>query len=253
MEVMEQRRNEIVAFVNEQGQVSFSQLKEKFPTVSEMTLRTDLKILDQNQQLVRIHGGAKSLVEVVGTEDFLKLRFVRNTEDKKIIAHKAKQLIKGNQTIFLDSGSTTTMLATEFEDKPNVIMTSGLTCAMELAKLKESRVVMLGGNMNCRSMSVNGYNAIRAIEKVNFDIAFMGVTRFDYETGFTCETLEDAEIKRLAVEKSNKVVVLMDSSKIGKRGTYTMCNLDQVDVVVCDDKIPENFIEECKARGILVY
>ena len=56
MEVMEQRRNEIVAFVNEQGQVSFSQLKEKFPTVSEMTLRTDLKILDQNQQLVRIHG-----------------------------------------------------------------------------------------------------------------------------------------------------------------------------------------------------
>ena len=86
------------------------------------------------------------------------------------------------------------MLATEFEDKPNVIMTSGLTCAMELAKLKESRVVMLGGNMNCRSMSVNGYNAIRAIEKVNFDIAFMGVTRFDYETGFTCETLEDAEI-----------------------------------------------------------
>ena len=70
MEVMEQRRNEIVAFVNEQGQVSFSQLKEKFPTVSEMTLRTDLKILDQNQQLVRIHGGAKSLVEVVGTEDF---------------------------------------------------------------------------------------------------------------------------------------------------------------------------------------
>ena len=233
MEVMEQRRNEIVAFVNEQGQVSFSQLKEKFPTVSEMTLRTDLKILDQNQQLVRIHGGAKSLVEVVGTEDFLKLRFVRNTEDKKIIAHKAKQLIKGNQTIFLDSGSTTTMLATEFEDKPNVIM--------------------LGGNMNCRSMSVNGYNAIRAIEKVNFDIAFMGVTRFDYETGFTCETLEDAEIKRLAVEKSNKVVVLMDSSKIGKRGTYTMCNLDQVDVVVCDDKLPENFIEECKARGILVY
>lgn len=145
------------------------------------------------------------------------------------------------------------MLATEFEDKPNVIMTSGLTCAMELAKLKESRVVMLGGNMNCRSMSVNGYNAIRAIEKVNFDIAFMGVTRFDYETGFTCETLEDAEIKRLAVEKSNKVVVLMDSSKIGKRGTYTMCNLDQVDVVVCDDKLPENFIEECKARGILVY
>ena len=77
MEVMEQRRSEIVAFVNERESVTFAQLKERFPAVSEMTLRTDLKVLDQNRQLVRIHGGAKSIDQVVGNDDVLKKRFVR--------------------------------------------------------------------------------------------------------------------------------------------------------------------------------
>lgn len=66
MEVMEQRRSEIVAFVNEKGSITFAQLKERFPSVSEMTLRTDLKILDQSKRLVRIHGGAKSLEQITG-------------------------------------------------------------------------------------------------------------------------------------------------------------------------------------------
>ena len=75
MEVMEQRRSEIVAFVNERESVTFAQLKERFPSVSEMTLRTDLKVLDQNRQLVRIHGGAKSIDQVVGNDDVLKRRW----------------------------------------------------------------------------------------------------------------------------------------------------------------------------------
>ena len=82
MEVMEQRRSEIVAFVNERESVTFAQLKERFPSVSEMTLRTDLKVLDQNRQLVRIHGGAKSIDQVVGNDDVLKKRFVRNNRSK---------------------------------------------------------------------------------------------------------------------------------------------------------------------------
>ena len=111
MEVMEQRRSEIVAFVNERESVTFAQLKERFPSVSEMTLRTDLKVLDQNRQLVRIHGGAKSIDQVVGNDDVLKKRFVRNTEAKRVIAKKALAFVEANRTIFFDSGSTTTMLA----------------------------------------------------------------------------------------------------------------------------------------------
>ena len=111
MEVMDQRRNEIVEFVNENQTVTFTQLKEKFPSVSEMTLRSDIKYLDQAKRIVRIHGGAKSMDVVSGNDDVLKLRYGRNVNEKKEIAQKALSIEEPAMTIFVDSGSTTTMLA----------------------------------------------------------------------------------------------------------------------------------------------
>ncbi len=250
---MEQRRSKMVSFINEKGNVTFTQLKQEFPGVSEMTLRTDLKVLDQNQKIVRIHGGAKSLLEVSGNDDFYKQRYVRNTEAKKAIAQKALAFVGEDQMIFIDSGTTTTMLAQCLVDKANVYVTSGITCAMEMAKLKNAKVSLIGGNMNHNSLSVHGVEGVRFIERINFDIAFMGATNFSFKTGFTCESLEDAEIKRAAIKKANLVIFLMDASKCDKKGTYTICTLDEVNAVVSDDKLPQDFIKECKNMGINVY
>lgn len=81
-----------------------------------MTLRTDLKALDNTNQIIRIHGGAKSVQVVVGTDDFLNKRSFRNIKEKQIIAEKAINLLKPDTTIFLDSGSTATILASLFPD-----------------------------------------------------------------------------------------------------------------------------------------
>ena len=121
MEVMDQRRNEIVEFVNENQTVTFTQLKEKFPSVSEMTLRTDLKYLDQAKRIVRIHGGAKSMDVVSGNDDVLKLRYGRNVNEKKEIAQKALSFVEPAKTIFVDSGSTTTMLAHVLNNQNNIL------------------------------------------------------------------------------------------------------------------------------------
>ena len=119
MEVMDQRRNEIVEFVNENQTVTFTQLKEKFPSVSEMTLRTDLKYLDQAKRIIRIYGGAKSMDVVSGNDDVLKLRYGRNVNEKKEIAQKALSFVEPAKTIFVDSGSTTTMLAHVLNNQNN--------------------------------------------------------------------------------------------------------------------------------------
>lgn len=108
---MEQRRNQIVELVNRKGSISFAQLKEAFPSVSEMTLRTDLKALDEARRVVRVHGGVKSVEQVVGTDDLLSRRAARNAEAKQIIAEKAAALLRPNTTLFLDSGSTATAVA----------------------------------------------------------------------------------------------------------------------------------------------
>ena len=88
---MEQRRNAIVELVNREGSLSFVQLKEAFPSVSEMTLRTDLKALDQARRVVRVHGGVKSVEVVVGTDDQFGRRTARNASEKQIIAERRRR------------------------------------------------------------------------------------------------------------------------------------------------------------------
>ena len=89
MDSMEIRRNAIIELINTHGTVKFSQIKKAFPNVSDMTLRTDLKALDDANQIIRIHGGAKSVQVVVGTDDFLNKRSFRNRKEKQMITEKS--------------------------------------------------------------------------------------------------------------------------------------------------------------------
>ncbi len=253
MDSVESRRNAITALINEKGEITFAQLKEAFPQVSDMTLRTDLKNLDENKRIVRIHGGARSVDVVVGTDDYLGKRSVRNVEAKKAIALKAKKMINPGTAVFLDSGSTTTMLAAELEDQPNLIVTSGVSCAVELAKLEKPQVVIPGGNLNRYSMSICGMQGIRELEKMNLDLAFVGVTSYDETTGFACNVYEEALLKQTVINKAVRVIALMDSSKVGKHSTFTFGTLAEVDAVISDGRLPASFLAACREHGVEVY
>lgn len=249
---MVQRRNEIVEFINQKGNVSFSQIKTAFPNVSEMTLRTDLKALDEANRIIRIHGGAKSVQVVIGTDDFLNRRSVRNISEKQEIAEKALTLVRPDNIIYLDSGSTTTALARIFPDQPNLIFTTGLTCATELANLEHPMVNIPGGKLNRYSMSVCGFPAIKELEGVNFDQAFIGVTCYSPETGFTCAGNDEAILKQTAMHQSGQNIILMDSSKVGIKNTFSICRLKDVDIVISDGHLPESFLEDCKRYHVEV-
>lgn len=250
---MEQRRDAIVKFVDSQGSVSFSQLKDAFPQVSEMTLRTDLKTLDQLGRIVRVHGGARSVQQVVGTDDLLGRRMARNTAAKELIARKALKLLHPNTTIYLDSGSTTTALSRIMPDEPYLIFTNGLSCATELARLTAPQVTIPGGQLNRYSMSVCGVQSVLDMGKVNFDLMFLGVTCYSPETGFTCGVDMECRLKQTVLRRSGQVAVLMDSSKLDRKSTYTICGLSDVDILVSDGNLPEDFLSECERQGITVY
>lgn len=252
MDSMDTRRKQIVELVNRQGYVRFVQIKENFPNVSEMTLRTDLKVLDQEKKIVRIHGGAKSVQLVIGTDDYLGSRSVRNLEKKEEIAKKAVRLIKPDTAVFLDSGSTTTRLAHLFPDQSNLIYTTGLSCATELAGLSRPTVLIPGGKMNRYSLSVYGTSVVKELERVNFHQTFLGVMNYEHQTGFTCGNNEEAILKRTAIGQAEQVIVLMDSSKPGAKGTYSICGLEDVDIIVSDGNLSEEFISECKKQDVLI-
>lgn len=252
MDAMEMRRNAIVELINENGTVSFSQLKEAFPNVSEMTLRTDLKILDETRRILRIHGGARSVQVVIGTDDFLNRKSVRNIPEKQKIAEKALTLLRPDTTVFLDSGSTTTMFARHFPDQSNLIYTTGLSCATELAELSKPTVMLPGGKLNRYSQSVFGYSAIRELERVNFHQAFLGVSGFCQAVGFTCGIHEEAILKQMAIRQSDQVIALMDSSKLDVKCSFDVCELEDIDIVVSDGKLPEDFLAECEKKRVTV-
>ena len=246
MDSMETRRNAIVDLINENGTVSFSQLKDAFPHVSEMTLRTDLKLLDEARRILRIHGGAKSVQVLIGTDDFLNRKSVRNIPQKQKIAEKALALLRPDTTVYVDSGSTTTMFARQFPDQSNLIYTTGLSCATELANLSQPTVMLPGGKLNRYSQSVFGFSAIKELERVNFHQAFLGITGYHTDAGFSCGIRDEAILKQTAARQSDQVIVLMDSSKLGLKCSFNICGLKDIDIVVSDGNLSEDFLEECR-------
>ena len=245
---MQERRQKIVEFVNRLGTVSFAQLKSAFPGVSGMTLRTDLKALDEERRLVRVHGGAKSVEVVVGTDDFLLRRELRAAPEKAQIAQKALSLLRPDMTIYLDSGSTTTALARLIPDERYQIFTSSLSCANELLRLTKARVFLPGGFLNRYSQSMCGIQPMQTIGKVNFDLALIGTTSYAEKTGFSCGMEEEAQLKRAVIAQAERSYVLMDAGKVGLTSAFTFAALEDIDGIVSDDALPDEVIAACRMR-----
>ena len=249
---MNQRRNAMTDLINKEGTVSFARLKSIFPNVSEMTIRSDLKALDKDNRIVRIHGGARSIGVIVGTDLAYDIRASRNTAEKRLISQKALKLLTPGLSVYLDSGSTAIMMASHFPDDYYMIFTSGINCALELTKLTKARAHLIGGELNRNNRSVNGIRSINEIEHLNFNIAFLGTSGFSFDTGFTCAVEAENELKRAVIRKAEKVIVLMDSQKVGIVNTFTFAPPGDIDVVISDANLNPETAKMFTSLGIEV-
>ena len=246
---MNQRRSQIETLVNREGTVSFARLKQAFPDVSEMTLRSDLRALDEERRIVRVYGGARSLGNLVGTDDAFDVRASRNPEEKLLIVKKALKLLRPGMSVYLDSGSTAIHMASQFPDDSYMVFTSGINCALELAKLKNVRSHLIGGEINRNSLSVNGVRSISEIGRLNFNVAFLGTTGFGDRTGFNCAVEAEAELKRAVISRTQQVVVMMDSQKVGQVNPFTFAEPGEIHTVITDGKLSEKALETFRIAG----
>ncbi len=218
--------------------------------MSEMTLRTDLKTLDKQRLIIRVHGGAKSVGFAVGTDDLLARRVGRRSVEKTTIAQKAADLIRPGRTIFIDSGSTTTALAAVMEDMELLVFTNSLTVASELARLERAKTLVIGGRLNRYSKSTMGARAIESVRSLTFDQVFLGVTGYQRGEGFSCGSDDEAVFKSTLVKRAHKCIVLMDSSKEGRPSTFRVCGLGDVNAVVSDGGLSDDFAGACEEAGV---
>lgn len=244
---MHERISTIKKYIEENGMVTLSELELMFPNISSMTLRRDLEKLEQLGDIVRTRGGAKSITHLSRIkEELYSTRASESVTEKNSIAKKALELIQEGRSIFLDSGTTTMYLSQHITNQKLFISTSAPNIALECVKNPNASVYIIGGNLSRDNLSLSGMNALDFFKNINIDIAFMAASGFTAQNGFTCGNFNESQIKKHVVSKAAKVVMLMDSSKIGKSMPFSFSKISDVDLVITDEKAPDEFLNEIK-------
>ena len=244
------RREYIRELLHTKPFVSLNELTKLFPDVSNMTLRRDIEYFESQGEAIKVRGGARSMKFITTShEESFNLRLHANSAAKEAIVQRAAAMIEPGRSIFLDSGTTILRLVSAISDKRLTITTSGPNIALELLKKNMPIVNIVGGMINRDNISVSGTQAMRYMEDINIDIAFLTPSGLTMENGFTCGNYSECEFKQLIIRKARKVVLLMDSSKIDKSLPYTFAEIGDVDAVITNRDLPPEIARLARERG----
>lgn len=249
---MKNRRQAVADMVNQLGEVSLTQLKTAFPDVSEVTLRTDLRILNEEKQIVRVHGGAKSISTVAGGINNFLSRSNIHAQEKKQIAAKAAKLISPNDSIFISAGSTCAELAQCLPTFRLYVFTDNVGALIGAPHHSDIVVEIFGGRFDYNTMRVYGAAATEAVNMLHFHIAFIGASGFHPKYGFGYLSLGMTKALGKIIEHSDKVVILMDSSKVNYTSFPRILPMEKVDMVVTDDQLDGETVALLREKGLTV-
>lgn len=250
--MMQERRQAIVDMINQMGEVTLKQLKESFPSVSEVTLRTDLKYLDKKNQIVRIHGGAKALGTIAAGTNLVLARSAMHHKEKMEIAAKAVSLIQPYDSIFISSGSTCVELAKQLPQMPLYIFTDGIGTLLNIPYYPEYSVELLGGTFDYNAMRVIGPSVTQAVENLHFATVFLGTSGLHPSCGFNSHSAIVIDTQKAIIARSEKTVMLMDSSKLNYSVSPRSIPFDLVDILITDSHFNPSVAASLKENGINV-
>src|SRR5581483_3401523 len=246
----EVRREDIVQFVRGKGFASVSELASRFG-VSEMTIRRDLQELAARHLVRQAHGGANALVDAGEGIDF-RLRSSQAVAAKSAIATRALAYIALRATIAIDSGTTTLELARQLPANQGIlVVTHSLPALTVLSRLEGVEVVSLGGALQRRTQSFAGQMTLSAIQSFRVDTFFMAGSSVRDGMIYVGNSF-DAQAKQAFIEVSDRVILLVDSSKFRSAALLPVAPIEHVDLVITDVNIAPTALDELKARGVEV-
>lgn len=201
--------------------------------VSEDTVRRDLESLAQNGQLIKVRGGA---IPHSPNPYSFKERIVYHEDDKKHIATKALSYLHNGQTIILDGGTSTLMLAKLFPANLHIrVITNSVPIVAQLIEHPVIEVILTGGLIGKDSQTAGGLDTIRMLEKMRADICFLGICSLHPDAGVTGLDLGEADVKRAMVESANKTIALATSDKMGTAEPFKVCDITGLDTIITDN------------------
>ena len=244
------RHERIAQIVRQKRVVKVSELCRDL-LASPATIRRDLVEMEKLGRLGRVHGGAVSTDSRFDEPQF-EDKAILAAGEKQRIAKAAEEYIKQGDSIFLDGGSTVLGLAGLIQNKTGIsVVTNSLRVASTLSAEGPS-MIMVGGEFRRLSQTFVGSLTKPFIDQIHVDTAFMGTIGLSMKDGMTTTDPREAHTKELVLSNARQVILLADSSKIGKVSFVKFGSLDNVDVLITDDGISHDELNKFKKNGINV-
>lgn len=249
----EKRRIQIKDIIKNKERVSTEKLQEMFK-VSRMTIWRDLSILEEKGEIIRVYGGAIINDRGDPHEKEFKIRTNWSSKEKEIIAQYAvENYINDNNIICLDGGTTVIRMIPYITQNGITLITNGLNTLFLASKYSSKiKVISSGGVLRHPSFNFVGPDAQKSVEDYHIDTAFISGTGFTIEQGIMDPHPLEMEIKKKMCKKANKIIALIDSSKFNKTSLSTFLPVDQIDVLITDDKAPKDMIKKIRSKNVKV-
>ncbi|HIU56842.1 MAG TPA: DeoR/GlpR transcriptional regulator [Candidatus Ornithomonoglobus merdipullorum] len=235
----EERCDRIVALVNEKKSVTVQELMDMLGA-SESTIRRDLSLLDSRGEIVKVYGGAVA-VTVKQHDDDVRERRILFPEEKKLIAKYAASLVKRDDFVYIDAGTTTEYIIDFLTETGAVYVTNAASHAKKLSR-NGFCVYLAGGRLKRSTEAVIGSTAADFIMRYNFTIGFWGANGIHRTIGFTTPDPEEADIKQVSMSRCKRRFIVADSSKFGVISPVTFSEFKNA-AVITDKK--DGIYSEC--------
>jgi len=245
------RHELILKRLQENGRVTIDELAD-LTGVSGVTIRKDLKILEDKNLLFRTRGGGSinnpyTIERPINEKEFI------HEKEKEQIAKAAVSIIGENDSIIIGSGTTVFALARALHPpKRLTVITPAVKVTLELSNRPNVEVLQLGGLIRPNSSSVAGAHAERILEDISCGILFLGIDGIDLEFGLSITNLAEASLNKKMIDSAQIVAILADSTKFGRRGLGKVCDFDQVQYIVTDSGVSSKIIHQLEEKGVKV-
>ena len=233
------RQEQILEILKEKGKVNVHNLSEYF-SVTPKTIRRDLEFLEENGELVRIHGGAEMTKTDILRDKPFGVRLNIEAEKKEKIGKEAAMLLKNGQRIFIGAGSTLDYLSSYIDNTNRLyVVTDSITVVNQLNNRSEVEIFMIGGEITKHILGASGTIAENTLKNFWFDMAFISASTVDQEGHLFHRGPAEFGIYKHLAERTTKLVALIDSTKLGKHN-----------ILITDEDADPAFIEALRLQGI---
>lgn len=248
-----QRREYICTCLLTQEFIPIAQLTAALE-VSEMTVRRDLRRLEGEGHLIRVHGGARRLPPQK-RELHQNRRMLENRQAKERIGAYAARFVEDGDIILLDASTTTRYMVQHLLTRRITVITNQVDVAMGFAGSKTVDVILLGGRLRKSSGSLTGYEVVEQVRRYNADKLFCSSKALDEVHGLTDVTVEEGEVKRAFLQAAAERYLLMDQTKLDTRAFYQVAPIQAIHHLITDppEEACQEFLDRCRNYHIQVH